>query len=130
MMIIGPLRRSEHASSLEFLEQVSCNCSPQELKILFPYIINEILSIGSQEDSEIFKKLCDIALFLPSPEFSEAIPVLEKLDSFSNSKIAVNLFFSMSSSRTRRGSRHYDILSPELQRARHAADANQGFFRT
>ncbi len=107
IMIIDPLRRSQHVSSLVLIEHVCRNCTSVELKKILPYLMNEILVVGSQDNPEIFNSLCDIALFLPSSDITEAIPTLEKLDAFIEGKIAPNLFFSMSVA-------NYSLFSPLL----------------
>ncbi len=107
MMIIDPLRRSQHVSSLALFEQVSRNCISVELKTLLPYLINEILIVGSQDNPEIFNELCNMALFLPPSDSTEALPVLKKLDAFMEAKIAPNLFFSMSPT-------NYPLFAPLL----------------
>lgn len=96
MMIISPLRRSQHVSSLKLLEQVSRSCNPEELKKLLPFILNELLVVGRQDGPEVFEDLCNLTLYLPSSDIIDTFPVLRKLDAFMEEKIAQNLFFSMS----------------------------------
>ncbi len=107
MMILDPLRRSQHASSLLLFEKISHNCNTFELKKFLPHLLNEILIIGSQDDPRTFNELCDVALFLSASDIKEAIAELKKLDAFVESKVAPNLFFSMSVS-------NYSLFSPLL----------------
>lgn len=107
MMIIEPLRRSEYSTPLYLLEQVSRNCGPAELNLLLPFIINEMLVIGREADYEVFEELCEMVLYLPASDINEIIPLLEKLDAFSEQKIAQNLFYSMPA-------KFYPIFAPLL----------------
>ncbi len=108
MMIIDPLRRSQYGSSLVLFEQISRNCNTVELKKFLPFLMNEILIVGGKDNPETLHELCNIALFLSSSDFIEAIPVLKKLDAFVEEKIALNLFYSMSSA-------NYSLFSPLLK---------------
>lgn len=109
-MIIEALRKSPHVSSLILLERVGQGCISVELKKLLPYLVNEILIVGSQENPGLFNELCNIALFLQPSDLFEALPILEKLDAYMESNIAMNLFYSMPPN-------HYPLFAPLLNTA-------------
>jgi hypothetical protein len=106
-MILEALRKSRHVSSLFLLERVGQGCISVELKKLLPYLVNEILIIGSQESPKLFNELCNISLFLQPSDLFESLPILEKLEAFVESRIATNLFYSMNPN-------HYPLFAPLL----------------
>lgn len=120
MMIINPLRRSEFSSPLYLLEQVSRYCNAAELNRLLPYIMNELLVRGKQEDYEVFEELCEMVLYLPASDIKATFSVLDKLDAFTEENIAFNLFYSMQP-------KFYPIFAPLKDSSAHHIIARRAY---
>ncbi len=73
-LMVDPLRRSSHGNSLHLFFLTAQLCDGNEGKILWPYIVNEILVSGSNVDQQSYQYLCQFAANLPAGEMLAALP--------------------------------------------------------
>lgn len=97
-IILDPLRRSLSNNSLILFQRVSRLCSTQENQLLWPHIVNEILVIGSSKDKLVYHELCQSCAKFSHDHMTSHLPHLKALDAFQDSKIASDIFHSISPS--------------------------------
>lgn len=91
-LLVDPLRRSSHANSLHLFFLTAQLCESHDRKILWPYVVNEILVNGSNVDQQSYQYLCQVAANLPSGEMLAALPQLQLMESFQDNTIAPDIF--------------------------------------
>ncbi len=91
-LMVDPLRRSSHGNSLHLFFLTAQLCDSNEGKILWPYIVNEILVSGSNVDQQSYQYLCQFAANLPAGEMLAALPQLQLLESYQDNLIAPDIF--------------------------------------
>ncbi len=87
-MILPPLRRSEHTSSLALFNRIMPECNPLELRKIWPHAVNELLRLGGRNAPEQFRQLCEQVSSLPRQEVRTLLPLLKELDSFKDKIVA------------------------------------------
>lgn len=92
VMILKPLRQASLNSALIFLERLGQGCIADELKKLLPYLVNELLLAGSEEQQQTFSELCKMVLFVSAADLLKQLPVLEQLEAVSKREISEDLF--------------------------------------
>ena len=97
-IILEPLRRSVHTNTLIFFQHISRLCNDQELVLLWPHIVNEILVIGSSNDKLVFHQLCQVAARMTHEQMTGNLQQLRSLESFQDNKIASDIFHAVSPS--------------------------------
>ncbi len=91
-LMVEPLRRSSHSNALHLLFLTAQLCDAKESKILWPYVVNEILVSGSNVDLQSYQYLCQFAANLPPGEMLAALPQLQLMESFQDNVIAPDIF--------------------------------------
>jgi hypothetical protein len=92
VMMTDALRRSEFTSSLALLRDVCRDCPLDELAILWPYVINEILVCGKHPDPMAFRELCEIVAKLPPEGMERGLPKLQHLEALRDQHFALDVF--------------------------------------
>jgi len=92
LMITDTLRRSEFSSALTLLCDVCPDCSPDELVLLWPHVVNEILVSGKRPDAKAFLELCEVAVGLPPEAMAQRLPRLQSLGALRDKHIAPDIF--------------------------------------
>lgn len=92
LMILDTLRRSEHTTPLIFLLDVCQGLMKAEFVTCWPYLVNEAFIAGSQNDPEIFQKICSTIGLLSLQEMHSNLHRLEKLDALNEKRIAPTIF--------------------------------------
>ncbi|MCI5140555.1 MAG: hypothetical protein D3909_02265, partial [Candidatus Electrothrix sp. ATG1] len=67
-----------------------------ELIIFWPFLVNELLMVGSEKEPDVFQELCTLAASFPEQDMRSALPCLNKLDALAERKIAPDIFLSHS----------------------------------
>jgi len=91
-LMVEPLRRSTHSNALHLLFLTAQLCDANESKILWPYVVNEILVSGSNVDQQSYQYLCEFAATMPPGEMLAALPQLQLMESFHENAIAPDIF--------------------------------------
>ena len=91
-LITDPLRKSPHSSPLHLLFLTTQMCNSEEAKLLWPYLVNEILISGSSSDPQSYQFLCQFVAKVPAADMLAALPHLEVLEAFQDNKIASDIF--------------------------------------
>ena len=91
-LLVEPLRRSAHSSPLHLMFLTSQLCDKDESKILWPYIVNEILVCGSSSDQQSYQYLCKVAANVPPAEMLAALPQLQLMEAYQDNTIAPDIF--------------------------------------
>ena len=91
-LMVEPLRRSSHGNSLHLFFLTAQLCDASEAKILWPYVVNEILVNGSNADQQSYQYLCQFAANLPAGEMLAALPQLQLMESYQDNVIAADIF--------------------------------------
>ncbi len=97
-LVLEPIRRSTHASTLQLFQQIVKLCDREALRLLWPHLVNELLVVGSSRDKIIYHSLCQTAARMPNEHMVAALPQLQGLESFQESKIASDIFHAVSPS--------------------------------
>jgi len=87
-IVLPPLRRSQPASSIVLLNQVTADCNPQDLRKVWPHAVNELLRLGSRRAPADFRYLCYRVSSLPLEAQKSCLPLLQELDSFKENTVA------------------------------------------
>lgn len=88
------LRDSQYGSSLFLLLVVAKQCQEEESSVLWPYVVNELLVVGSRRDKAAHKQLCQYAAAFSLEEMRAGLTRLEELDAFQDNAIATDIFHS------------------------------------
>ncbi len=91
-LLVEPLRRSRRGNSLHLFLLTYRLCNENDKKILWPYIVNEMLLEGSSTNKSSYHQLCQYASLLPLEEMYTTIPHLQTLEAFENKSIASDIF--------------------------------------
>lgn len=86
------MRQSNHFSSLNFLSQLLKNVSKQQLLLLWPIIVNEMMAVGMGEKPKIYMHLLLTCSQLSWQEMMQQKERLEKFDSFQKHRAAAALY--------------------------------------
>ncbi len=97
-LIIDPLRQSKYGNTLQLFQLILKLCGPQESRLLWPYIVNELLVEGSGKDKIIYHQLCQHSARLAHSHMLEALPLLKTLEAFQEYRIASDIFHAVSPS--------------------------------
>ncbi|WP_143170596.1 hypothetical protein [Desulfopila aestuarii] len=87
-IVLPPLRRSQPASSIVLLNQIIDDCSPQDLRKVWPHAVNELIRLGSRRAPADFHYLCYRVSSLPMEAQKSSLPLLQELDSFQENTVA------------------------------------------
>lgn len=91
-LIVEPLRKSPHDNSLHLFFLTTQLCEKEEGKLLWPYIVNELLVSGSHVDQQSYQFLCQyVANFSPA-DMLASLPKLQLMESFQDNTIASDIF--------------------------------------
>ncbi|MDJ0623805.1 MAG: hypothetical protein QNJ17_12625 [Desulfocapsaceae bacterium] len=92
------MRSSAQGNTLRLFDLTVKLCSPEEKKILWPHIVNELLVVGSSKDKIAFHQLSQVAARHSYDEMIAALPQLQALESFADNKVASDIFHAVSPS--------------------------------
>ncbi len=85
-------RNAKNYSSQKFLVMICKNVSPAMKTLLWPIIVNEILTSGRADDRVAYTELISMAAGLTANEMKDRWPELEVMDCFQEKKIAADIF--------------------------------------
>jgi len=97
-LVVEPIRRSAHASTLQLFQQTVKLCDRDAFRLLWPHLVNELLVVGSTRDKIIYHNLCQTAARVPLEQMTAALPQLQSLEAFQETKIASDIFHAVSPS--------------------------------
>jgi hypothetical protein len=97
-MITESLRRSHHADPLEFFLKTFMLCREDEVGILWPFAVNELLVSGNSAHDKTSGLLCTRLARLPWKEMIQALPILQSLEAFQRGQVAAGVFSELSPS--------------------------------
>lgn len=96
--LVEPLRDSLHGNTLQLFNFTVKLCNAEEQKLLWPYVVNEILVEGSSKDKIAFHQLCQFAARPSNEQMNAMLPQLSSLEAFQDTKIAPDIFHAVSPS--------------------------------
>ncbi len=96
--LVEPLRTSLHGTTLQLFFHTIKLCNTEEQKLLWPYVVNEILVEGSSKDKIAYHQLCQVAARFSAQQMSAMLPELSALEAFENNKVAPDIFHAVSPS--------------------------------
>jgi len=86
------MRQSNHFSSLDFLAQLIKDISRQQLYLLWPVIVNELMAVGMGEKTKVYIHLMLSCSQLSRQEMIQRQDRLESLDSFQKNRTAAAIY--------------------------------------
>ena len=95
-LLIEPMRGSAHGNTLHLFDLTIKLCNPEETRILWPHIVNELLVAGSSKDKIAFHQLSQVAARLSHEQMTAALPELQSLESFQDNQVASDIFHAVS----------------------------------
>lgn len=95
-LLTEPMRSSTHGNTLHLFDLTVKLCNPEEIRILWPHIVNELLIAGSSKDKIGFHQLSQVAARLSHDEMSTLLPQLKVLESFQDNRVASDIFHAVS----------------------------------
>lgn len=96
--LIEVFRRSKHINSLQFFLFTVEMGNEDDGRILWPYIVNEILIQGSSIDPVSYQPLCQFAANYPFEEMNTRLPQLQSLEVYQENNIAPDIFHAITPS--------------------------------
>jgi len=94
--LIGePLRNSPHDNPLHLFFLTTQLCEKEDGKLLWPYVVNELLVSGSHVDQQSYQFLCQYVANYPPADMLAALPKLQLMESFQDNVIASDIFHSV-----------------------------------
>jgi hypothetical protein len=96
--LVEPLRSSLHGNTLQLFFHTVKLCNAEEQKLLWPYVVNEILVEGSSKDKIAYHQLCQFAARLPNEQMTALLPELSSQEAFEDNKVAPDIFHAVSPS--------------------------------
>ena len=96
--LVEPLRNSLHGNTLQLFFHTIKLCDIEEQKILWPYVVNELLVEGSSKDKIAYHQLCQYAAKLSNEQMTALLPELSALEAFEDKKVAPDIFHAVSPS--------------------------------
>jgi len=94
--LVEPLRNSLHSNTLQLFYHTIKLCNEEEQKLLWPYVVNELLVEGSSKDKVAYHQLCQYAAKLSNEQMTALLPELSSLEAFDNNKVAPDIFHAVS----------------------------------
>ena len=95
-LLVEPLRRSQQANPLQLFFLTVQLCNKKDSKVIWPYVVNEILVNGCSADQQTYHSLCNFASALSPEEMQKKLTQLETLESFEKNTIAPDIFHAIS----------------------------------
>ncbi len=97
-VIVEPLRQSKYGNTLQLFQSILKLCGEKEIRIIWPFLVNELLVEGSTKDKIMYHQLCQNAARLANAHMMAALPQLKNLEAFQEYKIASDIFHAVSPS--------------------------------
>jgi hypothetical protein len=94
-MVLEPLRRSRHASTTTLFKDIVRLCEKENYRLIWPYVVNEILLVGRGADKESYEALCRFAAQRPAPEIKKGMEALGRMEAFQNKMVAEDIFLTL-----------------------------------
>jgi len=91
-IMLKTLRDSESLGSLTFLIELCSKMVPAMHLLLWPFVVNELLVVGTGESKEIFLKATDLASQMHSNGMKNTCSQLEEMDAFQDEIVAESVF--------------------------------------
>ena len=95
---VEPLRQSKYGNTLQLFQSILKLCGEKEIRIIWPFLVNELLVEGSTKDKIMYHQLCQNAARLANAHMMAALPQLKNLEAFQEYKIASDIFHAVSPS--------------------------------
>ena len=95
---VEPLRQSKYGNTLQLFQSILKLCGEKEIRIIWPFLVNELLVEGSAKDKILYHQLCQNAARLANAHMMSALPQLKNLEAFQEYKIASDIFHAVSPS--------------------------------
>lgn len=93
-MAIKTLRESHTGRSLEFIVDFWAKMPHASHLLLWPFVVNELLVVGMDEQRESFFEVLEIASHMHSDGMKSMKPQLEEMDGFNQTPLAETIFRS------------------------------------
>ncbi|BHH82855.1 hypothetical protein [Desulforhopalus sp. 52FAK] len=93
-LVIKTLRESHTGRSLEFIVEFWAKMPHASHLLLWPFVVNELLVVGMEENRESFFEVLEIASHMHSDGMKSMKPQLEEMDGFNQTPIAEIVFRS------------------------------------
>ena len=97
-VIVEPLRQSKYGNTLQLFQSILKLCGEKETRIIWPFLVNELLVEGSTKDKIMYHQLCQNAARVANTHMMAALPQLKNLEAFQEYKIASDIFHAVSPS--------------------------------
>ncbi len=97
-LIIEPLRHSKYGNTLQLFQLIIKLCGEKENRLIWPFLVNELLVEGSSKDKIVYHQLCQHAARIAHSHMVAALPQLKDLEAFQEYKIASDIFHAVSPS--------------------------------
>lgn len=93
--LLDPLRKKGGDGPLKLFFLTLKACHPDERRILWPYVVNELLITGSRPDKQLYHQLAQFAASMPQETMEHYLPQLQVLESFQERNIAADIFHAV-----------------------------------
>ncbi len=96
VLLTNVVRGSEFTSCIVFLRDVAAEIKPDQLPLLWPFLVNEMLLEGSADQGEAFGEIASLAAGIDQAAMQEGLETLQNFPSLKNRTCSRNILANAS----------------------------------